>query len=85
MKLDEAKRILKENDYIVETVKESTSTKNVIDEEYDKLEGIIKKEFNYKKIAIIGYDNIEPNIKEILKNYYPLILILTILNKCTII
>ena len=30
---------------------------------------IIKKQFKYKKIAIIGYDNIEPNIKEILKNY----------------
>ena len=56
MKLDEAKEILKSAGFITETVKESTSTKNVIDAEYDKLEGIIKKEFKRGHMSDQEYD-----------------------------
>ena len=42
---------------------------NTYRKELEKENLLIKKQFNYKKIAIIGYDNIEPYIKEKLKNY----------------
>ena len=42
--------------YINESVTESTSTKNVIDEEYDKLGGIIKKEFKRGHMSDQEYD-----------------------------
>lgn len=42
---------------------------NIYRKELEKEKLLIKKQFNYKKIAIIGYDNIEPYIKEKLKNY----------------
>ena len=42
--------------YINESVTESTITKNVIDEEYDKLEGIIKKEFKRGHMSDQEYD-----------------------------
>lgn len=70
MKLDEAKRILKENYYIVETVKESTSTKNVIDEEYDKLEGIIKKEFKRGHMSDQEYDFLKNRLDLLLDIIY---------------
>ena len=37
--------------------------------ELEKENLLINKKFNYKSIGIIGYDNIEPYIKEKLNNY----------------
>lgn len=56
MQLDEAKEVLKENGYLVESVKESTSTKNVIEAKYNKLERILKKEFKRGHMSDQEYD-----------------------------
>lgn len=53
-----------------ESVKESTSTKNVIDAEYDKLEGIIKKEFKRGHMSDQEYDFLKNRLDLLLDIIY---------------
>ena len=56
MELNEAEKVLNDAGFLMESVTESTITKNVIDEEYDNLERIIKKEFKRGHMSDQEYD-----------------------------